>query len=216
MKYVALFFVCMLVVACTEKSTEAESFDASKVCPETQRGTFVDERDGQEYRYTTIGDQIWMAENLNYAVGSEIKDMYPSSCSSYKDNCDGRGLLYPFSYIKSACPAGWHLPKQEEWDELYDKMGGIDVAGERLKAFEGWTPLNREDPRGGTDDCGFSLKPALASGMNRDGYAAELWSASLEELNGNPITEYFYSNKSFVRVDYDTDWQYYSIRCVKN
>lgn len=216
MKYVALFFVCMLVVACSEKSTELEPFDASKVCPESKRGTFVDERDGQEYKYTTIGDQVWMAENLNYAVGYEIIDMYPSSCSSYKDNCDGRGLLYPFDYIRSACPSGWHLPKQEEWDELYDKVGGIDVAGERLKAVEGWTPLNREDPRGGTDDCGFSLKPALASGMNRDGYAAELWSASLEELNGNPITEYFYSNKSFVRVYYRTDWQYYSIRCVKN
>lgn len=211
MRFLSIVIACVFIAACSDKGTDAEEFNAAKVCPESKRGTFVDERDGQVYKYTTIGDQVWMAENLNYAVGSDVKDLYPSSCSSYKDNCDGRGLLYPFDYIKSACPAGWHVPKQKEWDELYEKMGGVDVAGERLKAVEGWTPLNREDPQGGTDDCGFSLKPSFKSG-----YDAQFWSASLEDLNYNPITEYFYSNKSYVRIDYSTDRHYYSIRCIKN
>ena len=34
----------------------SSNFDAGAVCPESGRGTFVDERDGQEYKYTTIGN----------------------------------------------------------------------------------------------------------------------------------------------------------------
>lgn len=32
-------------------------------------GTFVDDRDGQEYKCVRIGDQVWMVDNLNYAGG---------------------------------------------------------------------------------------------------------------------------------------------------
>ena len=34
---------------------------------EVVNGSITDPRDGHSYRVTTIGDQIWMAENLNYA-----------------------------------------------------------------------------------------------------------------------------------------------------
>ena len=65
----------LLLAACTTDSGESsvvDDFDASVVCPAEgtnaygmpNRGTFVDERDDQEYKYTTIGDQVWMAENL--------------------------------------------------------------------------------------------------------------------------------------------------------
>ena len=71
----ALMTLSTLFSACLFEDDE-EEWDAAKVCPEAgtnaygdpNRGTFVDERDGRVYKYTTIGDQVWMAENLKFEL----------------------------------------------------------------------------------------------------------------------------------------------------
>ncbi len=72
-------------------------------------GTLLDERDGQEYKTVKIGDQVWMAENLNYAYtgvpykyGSLREGSFTSDSTSWcydndPANCDTYGRLYTWA-----------------------------------------------------------------------------------------------------------------------
>jgi hypothetical protein len=59
-----------------------------------------------------IGEQVWMAENLNYAAGN-------NACYGDKEsNCQKCGRLYDWSTATMICPSGWHLPTNAEWEAL--------------------------------------------------------------------------------------------------
>jgi len=109
----------------------------------------VDSRDSKVYRKVTIGNQTWMAENLNYATaeGSGCYDNDSNNCAKY-------GRLYTYQTSMTACPADWHLPTIADWDILLETVGGVAVAGTKLKAANGWSGNGN-----GTDEFGFAALP---------------------------------------------------------
>ena len=184
-------------------------------------GTFTDSRDGKTYKTVQIGNQVWMAENLNYesSSGSWVYDNNTSYASTY-------GRLYDWETANSACPGGWHLPSDNEWKQLEMAIGmsqsDADLSGWRgsegykLRATSGWMSNGN-----GTDEYGFTVLPG---GFRHDdddfigeGYSTYFWSSTMGRYNcawSRLITndcEYVY------RYDYFTDQEYgFSVRCVKD
>ncbi|MBR4784719.1 MAG: fibrobacter succinogenes major paralogous domain-containing protein [Fibrobacter sp.] len=119
----------------------ALSFAINACDSNSEIGSMTDSRDGQTYKTVKIGNQVWMAENLNFKTDS-------SWC--YKDeesNCQKYGRLYSWNAARGACPAGWHLPSKVEFDTLFKAVGGTQDkenekkwrgAGSKLKSTSGW------------------------------------------------------------------------------
>lgn len=125
---------------------------------------------GREYNTVKIGNQIWMAENLDYA----FQTTDPESYYTYYDNSDtykDRGLLYNHYAAMdlnqnraTLCP-GWHLPTVAEFETLITYIG--DGAGTKLKSKSGWA-----NDGNGSDDYGFNGRPAGLYAYGGVGYTA--------------------------------------------
>jgi uncharacterized protein (TIGR02145 family) len=83
------------------------------------KGTFKDQRDDQTYTWAKMEDgKIWMTENLNYKTAN-------SWCYDNEEGqCQENGRLYNAAASKNACPDGWHLATDEEWQNLTKAYGG--------------------------------------------------------------------------------------------
>ena len=100
--------------------------------PEPDTTKFTDTRDNQVYDLVYINGTTWFAENLN--INTNTADTTSYYCYDDKpDNCDVLGGLYTFYAAKVACPAGFHLSTEAEWDELIQFAGGTATGGKALK-----------------------------------------------------------------------------------
>ncbi|MDR1830530.1 MAG: fibrobacter succinogenes major paralogous domain-containing protein [Candidatus Fibromonas sp.] len=189
--------------------------------PPPNPNTFTDPRDGKVYRTVKIGDQVWMAENLNFdCPGSKCYDNDPENAEKY-------GRLYNWEMANEICPPGWHLPSKEEWQTLVDFADSDGIAGEKLKAKNSWNDDNKGKPGCGTDDFGFS---ALAGGEGapegRFYYIGNLciwWSSSESELlvsrNDGGLrayTLYIYCYNKFAIEGCSPKFYLLSVRCLQD
>jgi hypothetical protein len=115
-----------------EKATK-DSLEQIALAKKRARGTFTDTRDGKKYKTIVIGKQKWLAQNLNYDDGKGGSKCYDNE----RENCANYGRLYTWDAAMKACPAGWHVPRNYEWERLVNNVGGELVAGEKLKAASG-------------------------------------------------------------------------------
>jgi uncharacterized protein (TIGR02145 family) len=156
----------------------------------------------------TIGEQTWMAKNLNYAACSSI--CYALDESS----CDTYGRLYDWATAMMVCPKGWHLPSQEEWDILSDFVGGSSTAGKHLKTTSGWYGNGN-----GLDTYEFAALPGgyggPVIGWALAGHGGYWWSSN-EGDDDKANRMYMGYDRDNTRWVYSDKYYLFSVRCVKD
>lgn len=160
---------------------------------------------GQTYKTVKIGEQTWIAENLNYNINN-----LPFSY------CDYSGCSYDWGTAMTICPFGWHLPSSIEWDKLFRYVDGTSgtsrlydspTAGRYLKAKSGWYSNGN-----GWDTYGFSALPTI-------GYSNEfgIWWTSSSNTNSSyaySINMYYKDTEAY--YDYDEKDNLFSVRCIQD
>ena len=174
-------------------------------------GELVDDRDGQTYKTVKIGDQWWMAENLNYET--DVNYCYNDDTT----NCTKYGRFYAWWTALTACPNGWHLPDTAEWNKLFTVVGDSSIVGLKLKSSSGWVEYEGKTGNG-TDDFGFSAIPTGYRYSNGDYYGegACAYFQCSTEANYNAFYVSVHSGLSEVILFTDSKAISYSVRCVKD
>lgn len=188
----------------------------------TPTGYFIDKRDSTFYNTIQIGNKIWMAENLRYNAKESLLN---------PDNPNKTyGRLYMVSSLENVCPKGWHLPSDEEWDDLEIAHGMehkfVNMGGWRGKHAIHMRTIDYWDNEAkNTNTLGFSVLPAgyytsgelgLPKGFEGLGFAAAFWSSTQNNIT---TARFMFSQKTFVNKWEDTNnntLMALSCRCVKD
>ncbi len=196
----------------------------------------VTDIDGNVYHTVTIGNQVWMKENLkvthyrngdpipNVTSGSAWSNLSTGAYCNYSNNPNQAityGRLYNWYAAtdrRQLAPEGWHVATDAEWTTLTDFAGGLGVAGGKLKERGSlhWLSPNT----GATNTYGFT---ALPGGLiERDGtfwsiqFIASWW-CSTEANASEGWARGIFSDAIYVdRGGYYSKKIGFSIRCVKN
>ncbi|MCF8380050.1 MAG: fibrobacter succinogenes major paralogous domain-containing protein [Bacteroidales bacterium] len=198
----------------------------------------VTDVDGNVYRIVTIGDQVWMIDNLKtstYNDGTAIplvtNDAAWAGLSTgaycWSDNDrerfkDSYGALYNFYAVKTEklCPVGWHVPDIEEWFTLLDYFYGVDEAGNYLKeaGTSHWIGPNN----GANNQSGFTALPGMFRSAGDGsfatfGYYAYWWvfdDSALGEDNAWTLSLIFNTGK--VNVEANNMGSGLYVRCIRD
>ena len=201
----------------SSSSEGGETLSSDDAAPESSASSSVDcgqpLNRGRDHKTVLIGEQCWMAENLDYETtigNSMFFDNDDANCAKY-------GRLYDYEAASHACPTGWRLPTSAEYDKLQALSGAQpDYAGEHFKATEGWAAEN------GDDKLKFSALPGgfcTDLGVCRFTGSVGYWWTSTEEVMGVTHKALFLSKEDqmyMVETPVDNVERLISVRCVKD
>ena len=232
-----------ILTSCLSSESESESKEETLVTG----SSFIDERDGTSYKVVVINSQIWMAENLNFGDLTNALNNQQLQKNNFKycldnkyENCTSYGGLYQWhtmmnldsSCVNSTCedvstdikhqgicPIDWHIPQQEEWDELTLFLGGEELAGGALREKNSDSSSWVSDVKYEGTLTEFN---GLASGYrNDDGsfygerFYTEFWEASSKDSTHTYSRGIDVNNNKLERKQF-SKFNSFSVRCLKN
>lgn len=186
-------------------------------------GEQLQDTDGNVYNTVQVGEQIWMAENLN-----AIPKYGKSFCYNNEiDYCNRYGRLYDWEAAmegseepgsQGVCPDGWYVPTDEDWHILESAFSEGTCDGSRL----GWgcypaASFMKTEDWGGTEDSVFKVLPA--GFIKRGGRSGLLnsysyfWTSS--KIGDGVWKRGFLDSQENIFRSTENPEYGYSIRCIK-
>jgi uncharacterized protein (TIGR02145 family) len=182
-------------------------------------GTLLtDIRDGKTYPTVQIGTQCWLAANLDY--GSEIP-----YTQTQRDNCIPERYFNPTSGLgpltsvyqwdelmryddtpgqQGLCPPGWHVPTENDWNNLFSFYINNGFAGSPLK-YSGYSGFNAL----------LSGVVVMNKGWKYQGFASFFWSSTPSGINKS-WSHGMNEDDPSVSVYPSFRSNAYSVRCLKD
>jgi uncharacterized protein (TIGR02145 family) len=192
------FIAFLLLFTCTLNSQEEYP----------NEGMPIRDLDGNVYRIIMTESGVWMAQNLNTFKlndGTPIDIVYDNTkWESIKTPARGffkntveyaetYGAIYNWYAVASGklCPKGWHVPTQEEWNNLMDYAGGAQQSGDNpAKLKESGTKHWKAPNEGATNEIYFTALPAgeisRFSGDTEPGTETNWWTSTEDNQNLMP------------------------------
>jgi uncharacterized protein (TIGR02145 family) len=183
------------------------------------------------YQSVMINDLDWMTQDLDVVVfknGDTIsqvssdsewtnagKEGKPAWC--YYNNDKKNGKLYNFHAVndpRGLAPEGWRIPNNKEFEDLIDHLGGLKLAGGKLKSTEGWGEKGK-----GTNETGFNAKPTgmrnhIGEFSNQESFG--YWWSSSDRAKENAWHISLNNNNPQIKDYFSQQSNGFSVRCVKN
>jgi len=195
---------CPAGKTCTYAPTE-------QLNPDITYGEFLDTRDYQVYKTVTIGDQTWMAQNLNYAYTGVpySSDGYTSDSTSWcynnvADSCAKYGRLYTWAAAIDSvalakdgytCGFGITCNRLSSTALAANPIQGVCPSGWHLPRYAEWNTLFTAV--GGASTVGTKLKST--SGWHSDGNGTDAYGFSVFPAGYRNYDGGFYSAGSLAR-----------------
>lgn len=175
--------------------------------PKIKKSIFTDNRDGKKYETIKIGNDWWMAENLSFKLND--------SCYCYnknENNSEIYGRFYNYNSAIKACPAGWHIPSDEEWKQLEKQIGMDEIEIQKY----GWRGNDESLHLREYGKSGFNIK--MAGALTKTFYNTQknayFWTSTEIDKNNAYCREI--ASKLDIGRFKDNKEMKFSVRCVKN
>jgi uncharacterized protein (TIGR02145 family) len=198
------------------------------------------------YTTITIGNQVWFDKNLDvttYSDGTPIPQVSDPTawwlsttgawCYYNNDSANGStyGKLYNWYAVvgiwneesktdvskrKKLAPNGYHIPSRNEWNTLVSYLGGVAVAGGKMKATG--TTLWKTPNTNATNSSNFTGLPGgyrFANAFFKISENAKWWSTT-EFSTPGAWSCYIDYNQAYAIIFDDNKDNGFSVRCIKD
>lgn len=202
----------------------------------------MSDQEGNNYKTIQIGNQVWMAEDLNTSIYrnrdtiQKFLDVFPNTEHLYLENGAWQYKLIDSTYecpfgkvynwyavtdMRGLCPIGWHVPSDAEWNNLIGYLDPFfyDPGSEDIQSYYAGGAMKSMGSNfwafPNNDDSNESGFSALPGGAFNPDFWGGWWSFSQKSRWDAWLRNLEYNNGS-VKRSYNSKTTPNSVRCLKD